>query len=386
MSETKRTLKINPQLFMMNGKKGGKKPRTLKVKPKPIPDEENSSKSKQVQKAMLNRVKNYQKQKEVEARKDEIQLNKPGVGELFEKNQYEDVNFDREFDKSLNFMRDLSVKNKDKRRKRSQTIKNKPVALEINLELPSNLEKNATIAPSGYSSLKNGSRPTYRELNKTQKNPNAYKPSVKISLENNRYDSSEPSIIPQVKPQVDIVIPPPAPPPPPPPPPQIEILTDPADDELKINKPIKSLGFAPVVAAVDNIEILDEPAAAVMEIPKQEEPILDVVAPPPPVKRIPKINKVTRTSTYKLGKHKHKRQVGILIKNNQTQKNVKREITGLKQKSIQEIKNYLRSKNLIKAGSEAPNDVLRKLYEDSLLSGEVKNINSDNLVYNYLNN
>lgn len=373
MSETKRTLKINPQLFMMNGKKS-KKPRTLKVKPKPVPDEENSSKSKQVQKAMLNRVKNYQKQKEVEARKDEIQLNKPGVGELFEKNQYEDVNFDREFDKSFNFLRDLSQKNKDKRRKRSQTIKNKPVELEIHLELPSNLEKNA---PSGYSSLKNGSRPTYRELNKTQKNPNAYKPSVKISLENNRYNSSEPSIIPQVKPQVDIVAPPP-PPPPPPPAPQIEILTVPADDELKINKPIKSLGFAPIVAA-DTIEIFDEPAAAVMEIPKQEEPIVDV-------KRIPKINKVTRTSTYKLGKHKHKRQVGILIKNNQTQKNVKREITGLKQKSIQEIKNYLRSKNLIKAGSEAPNDVLRKLYEDSLLSGEVKNINSDNLLYNYLNN
>jgi len=385
MSDTKRTLKINPQLFMMNGKKGGKKPRTLKVKPKPIPDEENSSKLKHVQKAMLNRVKNYQKQKEVEARKDEVQSNNPQVGELFEKNQYEDVNFDREFDKSFNFMRDLSLKNKDKRRRRNQTIKNKPVVLEINLELPSNLEKNAMIAPSGYSSLKNGSRPTYRELNKTQKNPNAYKPSVKISLENNKYDrtdENEPSIIPQVKPQVDIVIPPA----PPPPPPQIEILTDPADDELKINKPIKSLGFAPIVAA-DTIEILNtaEPAAAVMEIPKQEEPIVDVVAPPP-VKRIPKINKVTRTSTYKLGKHKNRRQVGILIKNNQTQKNVKREITGLKQKSIQEIKNYLRCKNLIKAGSEAPNDVLRKLYEDCLLSGEVNNINSNNLLYNYLNN
>ncbi|AET73077.1 hypothetical protein PGAG_00188 [Phaeocystis globosa virus 12T] len=122
--ETKRTLKINPQLFMMNGKsKGGKKPRTLKTRPKPIPDEENSSKSKQVQKAMLNRVKNYQKQKEVEARKDDSESNKPQVGELFEKNQYEDVNFDREFNKSLNFMRDLSLKNKDKKKNAVKLLK-----------------------------------------------------------------------------------------------------------------------------------------------------------------------------------------------------------------------------------------------------------------------
>ena len=140
MSETNRTLKINPQLFTMNGKsKGGKKPRTLKVRPKPIPDEENSSKSKQLQKAMLNRVKDYQKQKEVEAKKDETDSHKPTGCELFEKNQYEDVNFNREFEKSLKFMRDLSVKNKDKRKRRNQTIKNNPMALEINLELPSNL-------------------------------------------------------------------------------------------------------------------------------------------------------------------------------------------------------------------------------------------------------
>jgi len=49
-----------------------------------------------------------------------------------------------------------------------------------------------------------------------------------------------------------------------------------------------------------------------------------------------------------------------------------------------DIKNYLSEKNLIKKGSEAPNDVLRKLYEDSILSGNINNLNNDNLVFNYL--
>ena len=53
-------------------------------------------------------------------------------------------------------------------------------------------------------------------------------------------------------------------------------------------------------------------------------------------------------------------------------------------KDIMFIKNYLYEKNLIKRGSEAPNDILRKMYEDSILSGNISNSNSDNLVFNYL--
>ena len=73
------------------------------------------------------------------------------------------------------------------------------------------------------------------------------------------------------------------------------------------------------------------------------------------------------------------------IKNRETQKRIKQEVSQLKQQPIQEIKNYLRTKNLIKLGSQAPNDVLLKLYEDSILAGEITNNNASNLVYNFIN-
>ena len=100
---------------------------------------------------------------------------------------------------------------------------------------------------------------------------------------------------------------------------------------------------------------------------------------------IPKLRRTTRTYKYKLGKNKDAKYVGLLIKNRETQKNIRKEVAHLKQQPIQDVKNFLREKNLIKLGSQAPNDVLRKLYEDSMLSGEITNTNANNLVHNYLN-
>ncbi len=103
------------------------------------------------------------------------------------------------------------------------------------------------------------------------------------------------------------------------------------------------------------------------------------------VNPIPKLCITTKTYKYKLGKNKEKGQIGVLIKNRDTQKRIKKEIEQLKQQDIQSIKNYLREKGLIKLGSQAPNSILRKMYEDSILSGEINNNNNTNLVFNYLN-
>ena len=101
------------------------------------------------------------------------------------------------------------------------------------------------------------------------------------------------------------------------------------------------------------------------------------------VDNIPRKLRITRTIKHKVGRDKEKNTVGILLKDRKTIKNINKETTKLKNKNIEEIKEYLRDKNIIKSGSLAPNDVLRKLYEVSVLSGNINNINSTNLLYNY---
>ena len=102
--------------------------------------------------------------------------------------------------------------------------------------------------------------------------------------------------------------------------------------------------------------------------------------------RIPveKINKKTRTIKYTLGKKGNK--IGVLIKNSNTRKKIKDDFLKLKRKNISEIKDTLRNKNLIKAGTLAPNDVLREIYEQSILTGDVVNKNKDALIHNYFSN
>ena len=98
----------------------------------------------------------------------------------------------------------------------------------------------------------------------------------------------------------------------------------------------------------------------------------------------PRRKRITRTLKYKLGKHANGK-VSVLIKNSQTRRKIQTEQALLKQKSILDIKNHLRSNNLLKAGSNAPSDVLRHLYEQSILAGQIENKAKDTLIHNYFN-
>ena len=95
--------------------------------------------------------------------------------------------------------------------------------------------------------------------------------------------------------------------------------------------------------------------------------------------------KTTTHRKFTLGKSAIKRQVGVLIKNKTTRKNILNAQRELKKKPIADIKKYLRQRGIIKVGSTAPNDVLRKMYEMSMLAGDITNTNKDVLIHNFIN-
>jgi hypothetical protein len=90
----------------------------------------------------------------------------------------------------------------------------------------------------------------------------------------------------------------------------------------------------------------------------------------------------TKKKRFRIGKHDD--VVGVLLKNKQTQRHIQSQHLTLKQKTIGEIRKYLYDHQLLKIGSNAPPDVLRRMYEDAILTGEVKNTNKDVLLHNFM--
>ncbi len=88
---------------------------------------------------------------------------------------------------------------------------------------------------------------------------------------------------------------------------------------------------------------------------------------------------------YKLGRNKTKRKISVLIKNKELRARVQVERSMLRAKPLHVMKNYLYSHGLLKVGNNAPKDLIKKIYEESILAGDIYNTSKDVLIYNYLN-
>ncbi len=124
------------------------------------------------------------------------------------------------------------------------------------------------------------------------------------------------------------------------------------------------------------------PTPSVLERKEKLNKLKETMALPKKEKILKTISKKRTIKIFKLGKKDGK--VGVLVKSGKTRKKVREEQHVLHSKCILEVKRYLRKHNLIKAGTTAPENVLRKLYEDSFLAGDIYNRNADILLHNFM--
>lgn len=96
-------------------------------------------------------------------------------------------------------------------------------------------------------------------------------------------------------------------------------------------------------------------------------------------------NKKIIKRVYNLGKSSVVRKVGVLVSSEAYRKGILTKKKTLKQSPFGEVNKYLCDRGLIKAGSSAPEEVLRELYENAELIGNLQNHNVENLLHNYVN-
>lgn len=95
--------------------------------------------------------------------------------------------------------------------------------------------------------------------------------------------------------------------------------------------------------------------------------------------------KVNIEKKFNLGRNKTHKKVGVFVKSNELRRKLDDDKIDLKKQNIKTVKNYLKTQNLIKYGSYAPNDLLREMYSSSKLCGNVFNSSGQSLVHNYMN-
>jgi hypothetical protein len=236
-----------------------------------------------------------------------------------------------------------------------------------------------------YSSMKNGSKPTFREWysNKTQKRHPFWKePSEqdkklaelkeKIRTAPIAQATTPLSCFPGNFAPISIA----------------PISIAPISNAPMSIAPISNPEFLPITmqaspTTLENAEI-SRPTTTTMSLsdkPSSTSPTSNTFRPP-----YSKLNHIKKTKTKRvsLGKQEHENSVGVLLKNDYTRKQVQSAQKLLANKPMREIKEYLKEHNLIKVGTAAPPDVLRKLYESAMLAGEITNSNKDILLHNFL--
>jgi hypothetical protein len=346
MSERK-TIRIIPELFSISANKTRKKRDKIADPSKPIkirsPRKESSN---AIKKRLLKYIRQHQDAK------DNHRVNPVPVSST-------DTEFENDFESSLKYLSSIAEKTQNAVpasaiMRHNHTLRQTPVIPiqsvfentlnDVSVDLPPALEAPITIRSKleipKYGCLKNGTLPTYRMWkSQTQKAPlvptpvsSAYAPNIQIvgGSVGGSGSSSSNTLLPSVVPKEKVF---------------------------------------------DSTPHIRASIAKHREIQKQRGRFK-------PAKK-QKQKRILRR-TYRVGKSKHYPRVSVLVSNKTLRNQTSTKMQLLKQTPIEEVKRTLIKKGLIKAGSTAPTDVLRKMYESvALVCGDIQNHNPENLLYNY---
>jgi hypothetical protein len=370
-----KTIQINPTLFNVGGSLSKtKKNREKKQKPVISPlITPNALKNK-----LLKRIKEH--------KRDELTDSTDS-----KKNTISDIGiYTDEFNDSIEYLKSLSTIKKNEENQHRKTMKN-PQTLEsvphVQLDLPDILKeevhqpvishsepsislKYSSGSDPPYGCLKGGSKPTYRSWNTTQKIREVSNPNLSLVINQPTTNNSErEKRLSMLKEKIKMK------------------QQEKVNDNIVMNKNLiqintttpKEISF-PIIPQNDNNF---EPFENKIVDPVKEE-LIQKYKEEDEMESSRRLIKKTIRRKYTLGKSKIHKKVGILIKDRNTRKNVLNAQKDLRKKPINDVKLYLREHALLKVGSNAPNDVIRKIYESAMLAGEITNNNQDTMLHNFL--
>jgi len=394
-----KTIKINPELFSLTKQKKTKPDASQAKTKKNTTFKPNNLKNKLLEriKAHKNKEANLGTQSsatdDFEAQSDEFNDSMAYLSSLAKQSK-ETTARDAYVQNTQNAMTNARGKPK--------TLKNYDApSLHVELELPEGLKESPMIfhtpmptneppiiltPPNAkyvvndnvpYGCLKGGVKPTFKTWNKTQRQqPSVAQSSPSLIINTSSLGGSSNTTLRETKMKelkdkmrrkqqsLEFAQPPLAPIPVPTPTPKPEPQPEP-EPKISMDQEV------PVM-------IMTETA------PSNQSPLADANTTQNVQTSSPKRIKKTIKRTYTLGKSKIHKKVGVLIKDKNTRKRVLNAQRDIKRHGINDIKQYLRTHGLIKTGSSAPNDIVRKIYESAMLSGEVTNQDKDILLQNFL--
>ena len=373
----RKQITINPEHFKIaSGTRKKREPTTPKIKVKAPPKKEKKAKASTLKRNLVKMLRNFQEDQEKKNRKKD---SKPLlVSNNNDKQQSQtplpaksDFESSVEFFQSLEKAKQDEAKHRQPKPRQNFTLKSHTPTAEptnvtnvsavgqpISISNPHHVNNNHPtmhVKPPPYGCLKNGSKPTYRVWRRqTQKNYPAPNPSTPIQQQHNS------STIPKPHPKPFI--------------PKSILSVPPSPKQMNYENQLRD-----TIREMSLHEQHDKfrQKQLQQQLPKSNTNSL--------YKKRKKQRRILRR-TFRTGKSKVHPRVSVLVSNKTIRNNTNLKMTELRETPIRDVKQFLKKQGFIKVGTNTPNDVLRQMYEcANLICGEVKNHNSENLLYNYFN-